>query len=257
MSAILLEACHVNVMLDGRRVVRDASLSLRAGEFVALVGPNGAGKTSLLKAAAGLLPLRGGTVGMGAGRMIRPRAQHCSYLEQGGRIHWPMSVSEVVALGRLPFGSSLQHRSADDYAAINEAMTDCDLMPIRHQSTVALSGGETARVLLARALAVQAPVLLADEPVASLDPAHQIATMQVLARYAHRGGAVIAVLHDLALALRFADRIIVLQDGVIVADEAPAEILSSKVLDRAFGLAFRSSGSGKELLLAAQLGADS
>jgi iron complex transport system ATP-binding protein len=257
MSAMLLEACHVDIVLGGRRVVRDASLTLRAGEFVALIGPNGAGKTSLLKAIAGLLPLRGGTVRLGLDRMSRPRAQHCSYLEQGGRIHWPMPVSEVVALGRLPFGSSLQHRNAEDCVAINAAMTDCGLMQIRVQSTSTLSGGETARVLLARALAVQAPVLLADEPVASLDPAHQIATMQVLARHAHKGGAVLAVLHDLALALRFADRVLVLQDGVIVADETPAEILSSKVLDRVFGLAFRSFGAGKNLLLAAQVEVDS
>lgn len=257
MSDILLDVRHVDVVLGGRRVVRDASLTLRAGEFVALIGPNGAGKTSLLKAAAGLLPVSGGNVGLGSDRKPRLRAQHCSYLEQGGRIHWPMPVSEVVALGRLPFGSSLQHRGAEDCAAIDAAMTDCDLMQIRDQFTSALSGGETARVLLARALAVRAPVLLADEPVASLDPAHQIATMKVLARQALKGGAVIAVLHDLALALRFADRIIVLQDGVVVADEAPAEILSSKVLDRVFGLAFRSSGSGKDLLLAAQLEADS
>ncbi|MDB5650218.1 MAG: fecE [Hyphomicrobiales bacterium] len=251
MTAPLLEASNVQVRLGGRTVVQDASLTLRAGEIVALLGPNGAGKTTLLRATAGLLPLQSGTIRMGGG--ARPQGQRCAYLEQGGRIHWPLSVRDIVALGRLPFGSSLQRLSTADQAAINTAMEDCDLAHIADQSTDCLSGGETARVLMARALAVEAPLLLADEPVASLDPAHQIATMQVLARQARRGGGVLVVLHDLALALRFADRVILLQHGAIIADDAPEAIIASKVLDRVFGLEFQSSGSGRDLLLAAKI----
>lgn len=257
MSGPLLAIEGLEVRLGGRAIVTRASLALNRGEFVALIGPNGAGKTTLLKAAAGLLPTTRGHIAF-AGEMpgarldLRARARRCAYLEQSGQIHWPMRVRDVVTLGRLPFGAALQALSAADKVAIEEALTDCDLLPFADRDTADLSGGETARVLLARALAVKAEILLADEPVAALDPAHQIGTMNVLLREARKGGAVLTVMHDLALALRFADRVIVLNAGEIVADATPARIVADRILDRVFGLHFRASGEGRDLMLSAR-----
>lgn len=248
MTDLLLLAKNLDVAVRGAPVLRGVDLSLAAGEFVILAGPNGAGKTTLLKALAGLLPLQGGSLALPQ-RSERPPAARVAYLEQGGRIHWPMAVRDVVSLGRLPFGAVLQRDSAADKAAIDRAMEDCDIVRLAARSSDRLSGGETARVLLARALAVQARLLLVDEPIASLDPAHQIATLQVLAREARRGCSVLAVLHDLPLGLRFADRVVLMNGGRVVADDTPARILAEKRLDAVFGLRFHSEGCGRDLIL--------
>ena len=249
MSDVLIEARGIDVAIGRHLVLRDLTFALRPGEFAVLTGPNGAGKTTLLKALAGLLPVQSGHVGPHA-----RKPGEIAYLEQGGRIYWPMSVRDIVALGRLPFGAALQRLSPDDHEAIETALLDCGLSALSDRSASCLSGGEVARVLMARALAVRAPVLLVDEPIASLDPARQIATMQVLERQARRGGAVLAVLHDLPLALRFADRVVVMDGGRIAADAAPQEILASKTLDRVFGLEFQFEGVGRDLLLTPRIG---
>ena len=189
-----------------------------AGEFAVLVGPNGAGKTSLLRAIAGLVPATGSIWIDGAdatGFSPGERARKMAYLAQAGEIHWPVSVREVVALGRLPFGASAQRPSAADKIAISQALAACDLGDLAGHRVTELSGGEKARVLFARALAVEAPLLLLDEPVAAFDPAHQMAVMQVLAKLARGGRTIIVVLHDLSLALRFASKLILLGNGAI------------------------------------------
>jgi iron complex transport system ATP-binding protein len=248
MPEVLLDAQDLDVRVGGAKLLRQVSISLAAGEFVLLAGPNGAGKTTLLKTLAGLLPFQGGRLSFPQSPRGRLPGQ-IAYLEQGGQIHWPMSVRDVVSLGRIPFGVALQRPSMEDESAILSAMSDCGVSGLARQSSDRLSGGETARVLLARALAVRAPILLVDEPIASLDPAHQIATMQVLEREARRGCAVLAVLHDLPLGLRFADRVLVMEGGQVVADAPPARILADKCLDRVFGVEFRVQGHGRDLVL--------
>lgn len=218
-----LDARNLSVTLGGRAVLREVSLSVAPGEFVALIGPNGAGKTTFLRCCAGLVAPQAGQISTSGARL--------SYLPQGGGVHWDLPVRDIVALGRGRFGA------ASD-PAVDEAMTACRVLPFAERLSSELSGGELARVLLARALAVQAPLILADEPVASLDPAHQIEVMKVLAGEARRGVAVIAVLHDLGLAFTHATRIVLMQDGRIVADGPPASVLASGRLEEAFGSAF-------------------
>jgi iron complex transport system ATP-binding protein len=240
-DAAALVLRDVSVRLGGRIVVDRISLDIHAGEFAILVGPNGAGKTTLLRAMAGLVPVEGSVLieARPAATFTGPeRGRKIAYLAQAGEIHWPVPTRDVVALGRLPFGASAQRLGAADRAAIAEALAACDLGAIASRRVTELSGGEKARVLLARALAVEAPLLLLDEPVAAFDPAHQIAAMRTLADLAASGRSVIAVLHDLSLALRFATKLILMGHGRLADIGSPAEIVARRALDAVFGVAF-------------------
>jgi iron complex transport system ATP-binding protein len=163
------------------------------------------------------------------------RAQRIAYLPQGHVFHWPLPVSDVVALGRLPRGAG-DVLSAADLEAIVAAMTETETLAFADRAVTTLSGGERARVAVARVLATQAPIVLADEPTASLDPRYQIAVVEMLRRHANGQGIVVAVLHDLGLAARYADRVVVLDAGRIVADGAPRSVLTSERLAATFGV---------------------
>jgi iron complex transport system ATP-binding protein len=235
----LLQARGVSVRLGDSLVVDNAGMRLDAGELVALVGPNGAGKTTLVRALAGLLPADGDIALAGRPLQMlgaRERARTVAYLPQGHVFHWPMPVGAIVALGRHPHMDAFSLPSPQDRAAIRSAMRRTGTEAFADRSVTALSGGERARVALARALATEAPLLLADEPTASLDPRHQLVVMQLLRRAAHDGGAVLAILHDLALAARFADRVLVMDGGRIVADGPAPEALSPQRIAEVFGV---------------------
>ncbi|MDI4656437.1 ABC transporter ATP-binding protein [Xanthobacter autotrophicus] len=241
---MMLEARHISVKRGGALVVRDFSLAARPGEMLGLIGPNGAGKTSVLRALAGLDPLASGTVTYG-GRTAddigrRALGRTLAYLPQNGRIHWPLPVEEVVALGRLP------HGAAGVDAAAERAMDAVELAPLRRRSAGSLSGGERARLLLARALAVEAPVLLADEPVAALDPYHQLQVMELLRATARAGTAVVAVLHDLTLAARFCDRLALMKGGGLIAEGPPAAVLTADRVAEAYGVTLERGEFGGE-----------
>jgi len=234
-----LSASNVTVSIGPKEIVRDASLSLTAGELVALVGPNGAGKTTLMRALAGLIPAQG-TI-MLAGRPLpglspRERARAIAYLPQGHIFHWPMSVAAIVMLGRAPHGDALSGATPDDRAALAEALAVTETRGFAERAVTTLSGGEKARVALARALATRAPVLLADEPTAALDPRHQLVVMELLRNAARNGNAILAIMHDLTLAARFADRVLVMNEGRIVAEGPPAEALAPERLASVFGV---------------------
>jgi iron complex transport system ATP-binding protein len=233
-----LTAQGVSVRLSGRVVLQDISLALSPGHLVALVGPNGAGKTTLLRALAGLVPSEG-AIQVGGDALssltLRERARRFGYLPQGHIVHWPLPARDIVALGRYPHGATDPARlTAKDSEAVLRAMQATDVVEFGARRVTELSGGERSRVALARVLAVEAPVILADEPTASLDPRHQIDVMKNLRQAADGSALVIVVTHDLGLAARFADTILVLSEGRLVSQGVPAEALSERVMAEVF-----------------------
>ncbi|MPZ55708.1 MAG: ATP-binding cassette domain-containing protein [Rhizobiales bacterium] len=239
-SPALLAAESVSVALGGVGVVHGASLTLRPGEIVALVGPNGAGKTTLMRALTGLLAPASGQLLVGGqslgGMTPRERSRRIAYLPQGHVFHWPMAVGDVVMLGRHPHADPFTGTTEADRAAVERALVATTTAAFAARPVTSLSGGERARVALARALATEAPVLLADEPTASLDPRHQLVVMELLRQAAHSGGGVLAILHDLTLAARYCDRVVIMDRGRIVADTAPAEALNPARVAAVFGV---------------------
>ena len=226
------------VVLDG------IDLAFEAGQVTAIVGPNGAGKTTLLRHLAGLdvpaagdVELRGQPLAS-LGPAIR--AWSIAYLPQAASAYWPLCARDLVALGRLPHGANLSRPlRAEDEQAVRRALERVDGMRLAERPVDTLSQGERARVMMARALATEAAVFLADEPVASLDPAYALETMAILRAEAARGACVIVVLHDLGLAARFADRVIVLAGHKIAADGPPPTALAAGVIEAAYGVTFR------------------
>lgn len=219
-----------------RKVLDGVSLEAHPGEVLGLLGANGAGKTTLLRLLAGLAaPAAGSVTFDGRAAAFIGRAEmgrQLAYLAQGGAISWPMTVEAVVALGRLPHGGD----ASAGAAVIARAMAAADIAHLRARPAGSLSGGERMRVLLARALAVEGRALLADEPVAALDPAHQLHTMEVLRTKARDGQTVVVVLHDLTLASRFCDRIVMLSEGRLIACGAPTDVLTADILAAAYGV---------------------
>jgi iron complex transport system ATP-binding protein len=216
-------------------VLSGINATIEAGELVGLIGPNGAGKTSLLRVLAHLLAPSSGVVRCD-GRPLGDyspveRAQRIAYLAQGGEVHWPMTVEKLVALGRLPHRGSWERPPEADRDAIEAAIQATDVGEFRERTLATLSSGERMRVLFARVLAVGSPILLADEPIAALDPFHQLRMIEVLREAAHGGRAVVAVLHDLTLAARFCDRLLLLHDGAILADGPPGVVLDERHLE--------------------------
>jgi iron complex transport system ATP-binding protein len=220
--------------------VDDVSAEIPAGQVTCIVGPNGAGKTTLLKAGAGLLPLESGSCAL-LGRPLREwsreeRARRIAYLPQGGDAAWPVLAEDLVALGRMPHGARLARLAPADREAVARAMERADVRHLANRRVDQLSTGERMRVLFARALATGADLLLADEPAAHLDPAHQLRLMRLLAEEAARGAAVLVTLHELALAAG-CDRVLVLDRGRLAAAGTPGEALSDDVLAKVFGVA--------------------
>ena len=254
MSEAILTARGVNVSLGRRAVLHDISLELFSSRLVALVGPNGAGKTTLLRALAGLVPASGNiTIG---GRdlsslSLRERAKRFGYLPQGHIVHWPLRSRDVVALGRYPHGATDPARlSPRDIEAVESAMRAADVVQFADRRATELSGGERSRVALARVLAVEAPVILADEPTSSLDPRHQLDVMKTLRAAADSGVLVIVVTHDLGLAARFADHVLVLSAGRSVSQGSPADALSEQVMADVFRVtAYRAEHENETVIV--------
>jgi len=233
-----IEANSLRVMRKAREVLAGLTFAAEPGQMTAIVGPNGAGKTTLIKALSGLIPCAGGTVVL-AGRPLpdfprRRLAQLLAYLPQERIVHWALTARAVVALGRLPHQPMGTGESAADRAAIEAALAAMDVGHLADRPLLEMSGGEKARVLLARALAQEPQALLADEPAAGLDPAHQLSLFQHFARLAASGRTVVVALHELSLAARFCQRIVLLQQGRTVAAGAARDVLTSDNLAAAY-----------------------
>lgn len=216
--------------------LHEVTAQLRSGRVTAIVGPNGAGKSSLLAALAGLIPPERGTVTLTSQPLTQlppqERARRIGYLPQSGEVAWNLAVRTLVGLGRLP------HRTgpAENAAAVEQAIATMQLERLAERALSTLSGGERARALLARVLATQPQWILADEPLAALDLAHQQALIRRLRELAHEGRGVVLVVHDLALVMNHADHVLVLDKGHLIAQGPPQEALSEDVIAKVWNL---------------------
>ena len=237
-SDLGIVATGVGVDLDGATVLDDVTLEVAAGEVLVLVGPNGAGKSTLLGVLSGERRPSRGTVTIGGRDVASIRhselARLRSVLTQENTVSFPFLVSEVVAMGRAPWARSIEGR--EDVAAVADAMDAADVHHLAARRYTALSGGEKARVSLARVLAQQTPVVFLDEPTASLDLRHQEDVMRVARAIAAQGRGVVVVLHDLSLASAYADRLALISAGRLEAVGAPAEVLTEERVERVYGL---------------------
>jgi iron complex transport system ATP-binding protein len=215
----------------GRPVLHGVGLDIGEGELVGLIGPNGGGKTTLLRAALGLMP-HGGRSSLTALPM-RARARRAAFLPQSRDVAWALSVEALVALGRGPYGDAAVETGQ---RAVDRALARMEIEALRTRPATELSGGELARALIARLLAQETPLILADEPIAGLDPAAQIGAMEVFAGLAREGRGLLVSLHDLGLAARHCTRLIALAEGRIAADGPPAQVLTPELHARVFGI---------------------
>jgi iron complex transport system ATP-binding protein len=238
-----VEARSLNVTLKGREVLRGLDFTAEPGHLTAVIGPNGAGKTTLLKALAGLIPPVSGKATLDGNPIAafdpNELARRLAYLPQERLVHWALAARAVVALGRLPHRPLGAGESAADRAAIDSALANMDAAHLAGRPVPELSGGERARVLVARALAQEPRVLLADEPAAGLDPAHQLGLFRHLAALAAAGRTVVVALHDLSLAARFCHSIALVHLGRTLAAGPPQDVLLPEHLAAAYGITAR------------------
>ncbi|MBX7460558.1 ABC transporter ATP-binding protein [Qipengyuania huizhouensis] len=215
----------------------EISCKLKPGEITAICGPNGAGKSSLLQALAGLLHIDAGQVSLDGQPLpqLPDRAKRIGYLAQAPEIAWDVTVRSIVELGRIPHRDTLP-------GPVDAALEALELTGFEQRRAQALSGGEQARVLLARVLAGQPDWILADEPLAALDLAHQFHLTRYMEGIAARGSGVVVVLHDLAIAMNHADRVLVLDRGQLVEDDVPEKALSAERIEKVWGTKMRWLG---------------
>jgi iron complex transport system ATP-binding protein len=234
----MIRAEDVAVELDGTRVLDGVTLDVRPREVLVLVGPNGAGKSTLLGVLSGeRRPTRGSVTFRGRELSgIRPAelARLRSVLTQENTVSFPFRVVEVVAMGRAPWARTLEGR--DDITAVAEAMEAADIRHLADRRYTSLSGGEKARVSIARVLAQKAQTIFLDEPTAALDLRHQEDVMRLARSLADAGRAVVVVLHDLSLASAYADRLALVANGRLEAIGAPADVLTEERVERVYGL---------------------
>jgi iron complex transport system ATP-binding protein len=236
----MLTARNLIVGRGEATILNDCSLALERGELLGVIGPNGAGKSTLVAALAGVRQTTAGSVQLDGQALsalpARERAQRIAYLPQLSEVSWPISVERLAELGRLPHLQLRARMNEADHAAVTRALELTDMLSLRARSMATLSGGERARALLARALATQSAYLVADEPVAHLDPHYQRTVFACLRTAAQEGTGVIVVLHDLSLALRFCTRLVLMHRGRVAADGLPEEVVNAPSMREAFAL---------------------
>lgn len=254
---VTLTASDLSISLGGRVVLDHVSATFSAGQITGIIGPNGAGKSTLARALAGLVAPANGAILLDdqdiAAMPLVARARTIAYLPQRETVHWPVSVERLVLTGRLPHIAPLSRPQAKDRAIVADALARTGMTDYAERNVLELSGGELARAMLARMIAADGDVLIADEPFAALDYSHRFALFDLLQAQAVGGKLVIVVLHDLDQALRHCDRLLLLSEGHLIADGPAREVLSAPTTAQAFDVDFtvRDDGSGTHLIATA------
>ena len=250
----MLAVRGITVSRGGRLLLQDVDLVLQAGDVLGVIGPNGAGKSTLLRVLAGLATPAAGSVQLDGQdihqQSAAARARAIGYHPQHALLHWPLAVAAVVALGRYAHGASLDALSPLDHQAIATAIAWCGLEPLINRRSDQLSGGELARVHIARLLAGEHRLLLADEPIANLDPRYQMEILQALRAHAQQRGGAVVVLHDLNIAARNCDSLLLMAAGQVVSAGTPREVLTAARVADVFAVPrsyFDASGLGQAL----------
>jgi iron complex transport system ATP-binding protein len=235
-----LECCELTVRYGRETVLQSFSTSVRSGEWLGLIGPNGAGKSSLLKAIVGVVPSSGDVLVDGAPTALRSRARRASliaYVPQEPILPADMTGFEYVLLGRSPYVGYFGVESRHDRAMVRDVLERLELTAFAERKLGRLSGGERQRLVIARALATEAPILLLDEPTSALDIGHQQQALELVARLrADHGLTVVSAMHDLTLAGLYSDRLVLLHEGVVAASGTPAEVLRPEPLAEFYGV---------------------
>ena len=236
----LLSASAIDYRIDQVPILKGIDFHVDKGELVGLIGPNGAGKSSLLRLLSGIEAPDRGEIRLQdqvlAQISAQQRARWLGYLVQGAQAYWPFSVEKVVGLGRIPYQKWWQQASAEDQAKIEAAMGMTETLAYRNRIVTTLSGGEQTLVMLARIFATENHLILADEPVAALDPYHQLHVMEILRQHAQQDRAAVVVLHDLSLAARFCDRLYMLSHGGLECSGSVDRVLNKENIARVYGV---------------------
>lgn len=237
---MILQASGITLRLSGNPILNGLDFSLKQGELVGLIGPNGAGKTSLLRVLANLQKPDSGQLTLHCRPIqsypLKQLAQQIGYLAQGAPSHWPLQVRRLVELGRLPYLSPWGSLTAEDKTLVDLAMAQAEVEHLSERIVSTLSGGERLRVLMARVFATKPHIILADEPIAALDLYHQLHIMELLREHCDNGGSGVVVMHDLNMAARFCQRLVMIQSGKIVSEGSPAKVLDSDLLAKVYGI---------------------
>ena len=235
-----LSAQNISMQINESMILQSLSATINTGELVGLIGPNGAGKTSLLKILANLKHPDQGSCHLDDQPFSRidskQFSQSIAYLEQGAPVYWPLQVKRLVELGRLPHLAPWSKLSVHDNAIVNQAMQRAEVSHLSNRIVSTLSGGERLRELLARIFATEPNIILADEPIAALDPYHQLHTMELFRQHCDDGGSAVVVMHDLNTAARYCHRLILLHHGNIIIDGSPDEVLTPELLKKVYGI---------------------
>ncbi|HPF45578.1 MAG: ABC transporter ATP-binding protein [Alphaproteobacteria bacterium] len=254
----LLSIRNLHISLEGQKILSDVSLDVRSGKLVGLIGPNGAGKSILLKSILGVIDKKDGEITLDGKDIsdwpLMEKARKISYAAQGAPVHWPLTVGHLVSLGRIPHLSPWQSTTREDQILTLEAMKKTNVDHLSMRITTTLSGGERARVMLARAIVTGAEFLLADEPIESLDPYHQIQILNILKELTQNGHGVLLIIHDLNFAQKYCDELILLDKGKVVASGQPSDVLNDRNLQNTYRIkASRFLKDGNSFIIADEL----
>ncbi len=237
---MLIQAKNLSLDIGKHRILNNVSVNIARGEMIGLIGPNGAGKTSLLKILANIQTHYAGEYQFQNAPIntysLQQLAKLFGYLAQDATAHWPLKVQTLIELGRLPFQGVIKRHSENDISAIHNAAQKTEVEHLLDRLVTELSGGERARVLLARLLAAEPSVIFLDEPIAALDPYHQLHIMEILKEHTANGGTVVIVLHDLNLSARFCDRLFLMNKGAIIAEGNIEQLLKNNLLEDTYGI---------------------